>query len=112
MSKAAFWHLATKTASTKRRPKVSAGLSGAPVIHLGNIRCTPLNNASGGDELRITYKIETLNILLDTMVDDDEDIVQGDIMVMDDVEYPVRLVLRKHFRGETYRRVIVEDLRK
>ena len=86
----ALRRLATLTASTKRTPALSSGKRGAPVAYLSGLLCTPLDPVD--PETRQRLQLDTPHELKQTFVRGMVDIVEGDLLVVAAVEYPVRAV--------------------
>lgn len=100
----------TVTASTKRAPAVSASKRGTPAAYLTSVRCTPLDPVD--PELRQRLALNTPHELLQTFVEEGNDIVQGDILVVGSNEYPVRSCGEWVWRGATFLALVVEDLKR
>ena len=99
--------------STKRFPAKVAGRQGEAVPHLvaDGLYCAPLDPAEN-NTVQLVQRPE-----LDRQVDILEtytpelDILEGDLLVVDGVEYPIRRMQRWHWRGsEVFLRLIVERL--
>jgi hypothetical protein len=83
--------MASVTASTKRRPSASGGIIGVPVTNLSSLSCTPLDPIDA--ELRDTVPgLAGKSEILQSMVRNDLDIAEGDLLVVGAVEYVVRAV--------------------
>ena len=115
MSKA-FDRIANVTASTKRPPSVSDGKRGSPATNISSLSCTPLDPADPGtrSELQERLGLETPYELLQTYVDTALDIKEGDILVVDGTEYPIRAVADWAAAGSmpAYKALIIEELKK
>ena len=112
MSSRSFARLATVTASTRRSPAVSGGKRGAPTTNITSLDCTPLDPVQA--ETAFRAGLESPFGLLGTFVDADLDIIQGDILVVDGTEYPIKALEPWGWkRGESnYFYLILEALRK
>ena len=110
MSSLSFLDMATVTASIKRSPAPVSGNRGAPAEVIASIVCTPLDPIDG--ELRIRLALDTPYELLQTFFETTETIIEGDILVVDTNEYPIRSV-EDWPRGSvvTYH-CVLEDLKK
>jgi hypothetical protein len=104
-----FARLARVTASTKRATMTS-GKRGAPTTNIASLMCTPLDPVD--PEVRQRLVLDTPGEILQTFVDNDIDIVQGDTLVVGSKEYPVKAVADWVWRHTTYRQLIVEDLKR
>jgi hypothetical protein len=104
--------LATVTASTKRSPGVSGGKRGTPALNIASLKCTPLDPVQA--ETAFRAGLESPFGLLGTFVDADLDIIQGDILVVDEIEYPIKALEKWGWRrGESnFFYLILEALRK
>ena len=97
---------ATTTASTKRET-ISNGLSSLET-NIASMNIYPLmpldatlQNYAGLD-WRETFQ---------TFVDGDEDVLEGDVLVVDDVEYPIRAVEEWPWQGSYRKRLLVEQVK-
>ena len=109
---AAFNRMATQEARTQRTT-----LDGDVIVKIPSLKCFRISPANNGDELRETFRLSTMNLLLDTYLEGDLDVEIGDILIpiggmYDGYEFPVRLVLPAPFRDEIHKRVVLEDLKK
>lgn len=103
----------TVAASTKRAPTVSGGKRGAPTTKLASLTVTPLDPVEA--ELRQRLALNTPHELLQTFCDGDLDIREGDWLVVDGEEYPIRDVEEWAWgRGlqSAYRRLVLEALKR
>jgi hypothetical protein len=114
MPSGSFARLATVTASTKRSPDVANNKIGAPATNLTGISCTPLDPADPGlqSELQQRLALDTPLELLQTFVDADLDIKEGDTLVVGSAEYPIRAVAEWTWKGSEYLRLLVEQLKR
>ena len=110
MSSIGFTRLASVTASTKRLPVEDGdGLIGAPSENVASLACTPLDPVD--PELRARLALDTPHELLQTFTEE-TDILEGDILVVAAVEYPIKSVAEwADFRGATYVHIILEHLK-
>ncbi len=110
---ASFARLAVITASTKRPPAIgSDGRRGLPTARLGLVKCWPLDPA---EQQRVRDLAARLGMALDapldvlqTMTDGNQDIKEGDILVVNSIEYPIRNVDDWYWRGSKYLVLLVE----
>lgn len=111
MTSKSFTRAANVTASTKRPPTISSGLRGAPETYLTDIACTPLDPVD--PELKQRMGLDSPHELLQTFVDTALDIVEGDILVIDSEEYPIRAVGDWASTGSmpAYKWLVVEELK-
>lgn len=107
-----FERLAVVRASTKRPPVLSGGRRGAPVPRLPLIMCLPLDTA---EQQRVRDLAARLGMALDapldvlqTMVDGSTDIIEGDVLVVDLKEYPIRAIDDWYWRGSKFLVLLVE----
>jgi hypothetical protein len=106
----AFDKLATKTASTKRAPAATAGKHvGAAVAYLTGLRCTPLDQVV--PESMREMVLNAPYVPLVTAVHGAHDILEGDVLVVDGVEYAIRVARRFDWKDSEYRTLIVEESR-
>lgn len=108
-----FSRMATVMAATRRSPDLdSDGQRGEPEPYLAGIPCTPLDPAEDQQARDLAFRLrQELNspiTLLQTFVDSAADIGEGDVLVVDLVEYPVRGVDRWEWRGSRYLRLLLE----
>lgn len=104
-----FGDLATVTASTKRAT-MSSGIRGEASTNLSTLKCTPLDPVDA--ELRHSLEIDTAHELLQTFVDGDLDIEEGDVLVVGSVEYPIRSCAEWKWDGSQYLHLVLEDLKR
>ena len=111
MTSKSFARAANVTASTKRAPAISGGRRGAAAANLTSLSCTPLDPVD--PELRARLGLDTPHELLQTFVDTALDIVQGDILTVSSVDYPIRAVgdWAATASMPAYKRLIIEDLK-
>jgi hypothetical protein len=112
MSSPTFTKVASVTASTKRRPVIVDGKAGAPATNLASLKITrPVVVAEAlARELRETLQLGTLVIIKQCFCQGDEDVKAGDVIVIDSVEYPIRMVNEYPFSNDVRKQIIFEDL--
>ena len=110
MSSIGFTRMMTVSASTKREPVEDVnGIIGDQVVSVGAMTCTPLDPVD--PELRKRLALDTPHELLQTFTEE-TDILEGDILVVGSVEYPVKSVAEwTEFRGDTFLHLIIEHLK-
>lgn len=107
---AGFLRAATITGSTKRAPATSSGKRAAPAPHLASIRLTPLDPVDA--ETRQRLALNTPHELLQAFADGGLDIVEGDLLVVGGVEYPVRSAGQWAWRGSEFVHLVLEELKR
>ncbi len=107
---AGFVRTATLIASTRRPPPLSGGKRGAPLPYLDDIWITPLDPVD--PETRQRLALQTPHELLQTFADGGLDIVEGDVLVVDGAEYPVRSAAEWLWRNSQYVHLIIEELKR
>lgn len=105
-----FDRLATTTASTKRGGGIGVdGLEIDPSTQIASLKCLPLDSVSP----EVSLGIEGLgwSEILQTTVDGSLDIVEGDLLVVASVEYPIRAVADYEWSptGKVFRVLYLED---
>jgi len=103
----AFARLATTTASTKRSGGITAGLETAYATNLATLKCLPLHPVD--PELMLGIEGLAFHEVLQTEADAGLDILEGDLLVIDTVEYKVRSVAEWPWRDSSYAVIIVEQ---
>lgn len=107
-----FSRLAVVNATTKRQPPVVAGKRGQAQAHLSAFMCTPLDPAEGQQARDLAFRMRQVTNspfeLLQTYCDAALDIIEGDVLVVDGKEYPIRSVGRWAWRGREYLHLLVE----
>lgn len=86
---------ATITASTKRPPALSGGKVGSPATHLRSVAILPLLPASQELALEGQLRSAREGKMTFAFADGDNelpDILEGDLLVVSGVEYPVKMV--------------------
>lgn len=99
------------SASTKRPPARAGGKRGSPATNLTALTCMPLDPIDS--EIRQRFGLEGPMELLQTFVQKGLDIVEGDILTVSSVDYPIRAVGDWYWFGDDadYQHLIVEDLK-
>lgn len=100
---------ATVACSTKRAI-LSGDLRGEPVAYLSGLKCMRLMPLD--PELRHSIEIDTPHELLQTFIEGNDDIIEGDILVIGASEYPIRSCAGYPWQGTTRFRLVVEDLKR
>ena len=108
MSSTSFSRLATVSASTKRPPATSSGKVGSPATNITSLVCTPLDPVDM--ELRDRFGLDTSITVKQSFCDGGLDIVLGDILVVNSIEYPIKALGEWEWRGSTYHHMILEVL--
>lgn len=108
-----FNRLASVTASTKRPPPMSGGKRSAPVAHLSDIACSPLDPADSETARDLAFRLRRETNapidILQTFVDASLDIREGDVLVVDSVEYAIRRANKWTWRGSAYLHLLIEE---
>jgi predicted transcriptional regulator len=100
----------TVTASTKRRPAVSSGKTGAATTYLASLMVAPL--APIDADLRQRLALETPHELQQSICDGTKDVKEGDVLVVSTVEYPIKACEDwGPIRGRSFKRLVLEDLK-
>ena len=106
-----FKLLATVTASTKRRGAVIDGLEPAYATEIESLKCLPLDPVDPA----VAQGVEGLGFreLLQTSIEGSPDIIEGDLLVVGSVEYPVKSVENWTWSpdGTDYLVLLLEDLK-
>jgi len=105
----AFDRLATETASTKRTPDISGGKRGSPAENLTGLSITPLDPVDA--DLQQRLELDTPHELLQSFVRGDPDIREGDVLVYDGTDYPIRSCAEWKWGSDVYLRLVLEDLK-
>ena len=105
---AGFARMATIVAGTLRPPVITGGKRGTLTVHLVDIRVTPLDPVD--PETRQRLALQTPQELLQSFADGDLDILEGDVLVVAGVEYPVRNAAEWRWRGSQFVHLILEVL--
>ena len=99
----------TVTASTKRAPAISSGKRGTPTTNVSSLKCTPLDPVE--PEVRQRLALNTPHELMETFTLE-TDIREGDLLVVSSTEYPIRTCAEWVWGSETFRHLVVEDLKR
>ena len=101
-----FDRLATVTASTKRDGGITNGLEVGYAAKIATLSCSPLDPI----DAEIAQRVDGLSFgeSLQTFVQGDPDIKEGDLFVVDTVEYPVRAVAEWNWKGTDYLMIYLE----
>lgn len=103
MTDLTFALLTTVTCDTKR-----AGAAGF-AAHLSNLKCTPLFPVSAETQTRLD--IQSPYKTFETFLQDNPDIKNGDLLVINTVEYEIKSAAPWAFAGDTRMHLVVEDTR-
>lgn len=108
---AGFTKMATVTASTKRSPAVSGGKRGAATENIASLKCTPLDPVTA--EVAERFGLQTPHERLTCFTEGDLDILEGDILVVSSVDYPIKAVGEWTWPRSTteYKQLILEQLK-
>lgn len=106
----AFGRFAVVVASTKRPPVVAGGKRGTPATYLTGLSITPLDPVD--PELRQRLALDTPHELRQSFATGSPDILEGDLLVVGSIEYPIRSVAQWAWRGSTYVHMVVEELKR
>ena len=106
----AFQHMATDTATVKRPPALVAGKRGAPVavenLSLAILPLMPLDA-----QVRASIPLDTPHQLYVTYTEGSNiNLTEGDLLVVDSVEYPIRRIAKWPYDDFSYYEIIVEVL--
>ena len=85
-----FELMATVMASTRRSGGISDGLEAAYAEEIVSLKCLPLDPVSA--EIAQGFEGLSFREILQTQVEGGLDIVEGDLLVVDSVEYPIRAI--------------------
>ena len=102
-----FARLATVTASTKRSSGITSGKEDGYTAEIATLQCLPLDPVDPNVTLGISGL--AFHELLQTSAEGGLDIVEGDLLVVDAVEYPIRAVADWDWKGIDYVMLLVED---
>ena len=105
----AFKRFATESCATKRAT-MSSGKRGAATSKLTGLKCTPLDPVDPETRERMGLPAGA-HELLQTFVEGAYDILAGDLLTYNGIDYPVRAVAEWKWRGTTYRHLILEELK-
>lgn len=104
-----FQHMATDTATVKRPPVIVNGKRGAPVVEEGvELAIFPLMPLD--PQVRASIPLDTPIILLQTFTEGSSiDLQEGDLLIVDSVEYPIRRIGKWPYGDLYYYDIIVEE---
>ncbi len=107
--------VATETASTKRPPKTGGRKRGEPVLYLVDFPITPLvqpsQETARDSVFRLREATDAAMEYLETTTHASRDFEEGDILIVNNREYPIRDVLDSSMHGVTRVRLLVEDVK-
>ena len=109
MSSPSWAKMAVATASTMRTPALSGGKRGDPVEYLTGLLITPIEPID--DEVRASVPMDLPAKTLECFVDGTADVVEGDRLRSDDVFYGVIGVQKYTWRGDVFRRLLLEEVK-
>ena len=98
MTSASFTLRATETASTKRSPSLSGGKVGAAVENIASLKCYPPVQLRD-PALVAHFATKATSLVYETFVQDGLDIVEGDFLVLDGLDNPIRGVSSYPWHG-------------
>lgn len=98
----------TKTAQTKRAAMVN-GMRGTPTTYLASVSISPLDPVSSEIAMRVAGKAP--HELLQTFVEGAVDVREGDVLVVDGKEYPIRSCAEWKWHNSEYRHLVLEDIK-
>lgn len=104
-----FSKQATVTASTKRAT-LSGGKKGTPTTFISSFKCTPLDPVDA--EVQQRLQLQGGHEVLQTFVEGSIDIKEGDVLVVGEVEYPIRAVGNWTWKSTVYRHLVIEELKR
>lgn len=102
-----FARLATVTASTKRSAGIVSGKESGYTTEIAALKCLPLDPVDPNVSLGVAGL--AFHELLQTAIDGGLDIVEGDLLVVATVEYPIRAVADWNWKGTNYVTLLLED---
>lgn len=88
MTSASFTLRATTTASTKRSPALASGKVGAATENIASLKCYPLVQLSD-PALVERFATKAASLVYETFVQDGVDVLIGDVLVVDSIDYLV-----------------------
>ena len=88
MTSAAFTLRATTTASTKRSPTLAGGKVGAATENVTRLKCYPLVQLRD-PALVAQYATKAASLIYETFIQDDVDVLAGDVLVISGIDYLV-----------------------
>lgn len=98
----------SQTVSTKRVAR-AAGKIGLPATHLSGLKCTPLYPVD--PEIKQRMVLDTPHEVKECFIAGAVDILEGDVLVMASVDYPIKAVADWGGILGVFKRLIVEDLK-
>jgi hypothetical protein len=101
--------LMPNSVTIKRLPNVVGGKRSAPVVHLTNVPCTPL--LPSDPEVLARVPNASPKELLQCFVPGTYDVREGDILIFDTREYPVRSAAEWALRTKSVNHLIIEDVK-
>lgn len=106
----AFDRFASETAATKRAT-LSSGKASGHTSYLTGVACMPL--APVDAETRNRPELQTFEVIKETYVKTGLDIIEGDLLTLGGVDYPIRAVENWPWAtGVAYLRLVVEVLKR
>lgn len=110
MTDASFAKMCTKTINTYRQQAIVGGKGGALALNLQNVPATPLHMLTYNRVYGLLDRdlLDTPMSLRATMVEGELDIIRGDAIEMDGVQYPVRQVGNWPMNGTHWMHIVVE----
>ena len=108
-----FDRLLTQTASTQRATvDISTGKRSTPTTKLTSVTCTRIYPAD--QEVRQRLQLQTPHELHQVYVDDNVDVIEGDLWVQSSKTYTVRSVGDWPWRGtsDDYKTIVLEELKR
>lgn len=105
-----FQHMCTATATVKRPPALAGGKRGAPVTVSGvSLAIFPLMPLD--PQVRQSLALDTPHTLLMTYTEGSSiNLSEGDLLVVEGVEYPVKRIARWPYDDFDYYEIIIESL--
>lgn len=105
--------MATILVGLKRSPEVVAGARGEATLYRSDLRATPLCPVDG--ETRARVATDSAHTVYEAYVFDEVDIRNGDILISDGRDYPIRAVEPWQYAvplgaAVVVRRLLVEDV--
>lgn len=95
--------------ATKRPPAVTDGKRADPITYLTNVKCSNLFPVEA--EVAQLLPNRSPKELLQCFVPGTEDVLEGDILVFDSREYPIRAAAEWSLRTRAVTHLILEDLK-
>jgi hypothetical protein len=106
-----FSRIATVTASTERAPTIASGKRGDSAEEVASLSCTPLDPLD--PDIQMQFGTTAPMELLQTFVQGDVDIIEGDVLVVSSTSYRVRSAGEWTWPtdSETYLHLILEEIK-